>query len=552
MAGQGAGVTRRSLLRGAAAAGAAALLGGTPAAAATAAERLSSATARAASVTSLVRVRYDRRTINELNAAFDVTEHVSDGWVEVVAHPGDRLRLERMGIDHQVVVEDLVGQFAQDRLQELRRAEGDPQSRETYRTLAEYEADLARLVELAPDLVAPFELPVPTHQGRHIRGIEIGGGVARAATDGRPTALLCGLHHAREWPSGELTMMFAEDLVHRYVAGEAETIALLDRLRLLVIPVCNPDGFVRSRETVPYNAAYDIAFQVPQEGPYQRKNLRPNFGAPVEPQQGVDINRNYPYMWGGVGASSSWSSQTYHGPTPGSEPEIVALMDLFRSTNVLAAISNHTHGRLVLRPWGYTNEPAPDEDALAALGDAMAAHNGYTSGLWNVALYPGTGIVDDWSYGLFGTYCYTLEHGSAFHPVYGDNVPQQYALNRPAFLEMLAAALDPAHHGILTGTAPAGTVLRLTTEMSAPLSRPSEGADSIDDLMDASIVVGEDGTFTWHVNPSPTAATLLAIEWGEATLDDREPYNLMAHLPGGGILNETIVVERGKVYELSF
>jgi hypothetical protein len=549
MAGHGRGITRRSLLRGAATAGALAVVGGAPAAAA---ERLSSATARIAAVTSLARVRYDRSTINALNASFDVTEHVSDGWVEVVLHPGDQLRLERMGIDYDIAVEDLVGQFAQERLTELARAERDPQQRQTYRTLAEYEADLARLVELAPQLVAPFELPVATHQDRRIQGIEIGGDITRAATDGRPTALICGLHHAREWPSGELTIMFAEDLVHQYVAGDAATVALLDGLRLLVIPVCNPDGFVRSRETVPYNAVYDIAFQFPQEGPYQRKNLRANFGLPAEPQQGVDTNRNYPYMWGGVGASSSWFSQTFHGPTPGSEPEVIALMDLFRSTHVLTAISNHTHGRLVLRPWGYTSEPAPDEDALAALGDAMAEHNKYRSGLWNVALYPGTGIVDDWSYGLFGTYCYTLEHGSAFHPVYGDNVPQQYALNRPAFLELLNTALDPAHHGILQGTAPAGTSLRLAKSMSAPLSVAVGGGQTVDEHLETTLVVGDDGAFAWHVNPSPTAATLLAIDWGEATAADREQYTLTAVLPDGTTTVQQLLVERGKVYDLAF
>ena len=549
MAGHGTQITRRGLLRGAVTMGALAVVGGAPAAAA---ERLTSATARTVSVTSLARVRYDRDTINALNADFDVTEHVSDGWVEIVLHPGDRLRLERTGLDYEIVVEDLVGHFAQERLTELQRAQRNPQERETYRVLAEYEADLARLVELAPQLVAPFELADATHQGRAIHGIEIGGNVARAATDGRATALICGLHHAREWPSGELTMMFAEDLVHRYVAGESETVALLDQLRLIVIPVCNPDGFIRSRETVPYNAAYDIAFQVPQEGPYQRKNLRPNFGAPVEPQQGVDINRNYPYMWGGVGASDLWASQTYHGPTPGSEPEIVALMDLFRSNQVLAAISNHTHGKLVLRPWGYTNEPAPDEDALATLGDAMAAHNGYRSGLWNVALYPGTGIVDDWSYGLFGTYCYTLEHGSAFHPVYGDNVPQQYAANRPAFLELLATALDAGHHGILRGTAPAGTTLTLTKAMQSPLSRATDGALSVDEHLQTTMVVGDDGAFEWHVNPSPTAATLVAIEWGEAALADREQYTLTATLPDGSTLTRQLLVERGGVYDLSF
>jgi hypothetical protein len=549
-------VTRRGLLRGVGALGALTALGGTLggplAGQAAAADRLVSATARTAARTSLVRVHCERSAISALAESFDVTEHVGHGWVEVVAHPGDLLRLDRLGLSYDVTVEDLVGQFTADRLVELQRAEAEPQTRTTYRTLAEYQADMARLVQLAPNLVAPFELPTPTHEGRRLRGIRLGGDVARAATDGRATALICGLHHAREWPSGELTIMFAEDLVDRYLKGEAETVALLDQIQLLIIPVCNPDGFVRSRETIPYQSTVDGLTQLAQEGPYHRKNLRGNLaGLPVEPQQGVDTNRNYPYRWGGVGSSSSSTSQTYSGPAPGSEPEVVAVMDLFRRTQVLTAISNHTHGRLVLRPWGYTNQPAPDEEALAALGDAMAAHNGYRSGLWNVALYPGTGIIDDWSYGLFGTYCYTLEHGSAFHPVYGDNVPQQYHSNRPAFLELLRTALDPAHHGILTGTAPAGTVLTLSKDVASPLSRVSGGSSQVADRCETSMVVGDDGTFTWHVNPSPTATTLLAIEDGEASAADREAYTLTVARPGGSTTTQQLLVERGRTYELS-
>ena len=46
--------------------------------------------------------------------------------------------------------------------------------------------------------------PLPAR--RRIRGIEISADVERAATDGRATAFMCGLHHAREWPSAELPM----------------------------------------------------------------------------------------------------------------------------------------------------------------------------------------------------------------------------------------------------------------------------------------------------------------------------------------------------------
>jgi hypothetical protein len=136
--------------------------------------------------------------------------------------------------------------------------------------------------------------------------------------------------------------------------------------------------------------------------------------------------------------------------------------------------------------------------------------------------------------------------------VYADNVPQQYELNRPAFLEMVRAALDPAHHGVLQGTAPAGTVLTLTKDVAAPVTPGTGRPAQVADRAQTSMTVGDSGVFTWHVNPSPTAATLLAIDYGEATLADRETYTLTAQLPGGGSTTQTLLVERGKTYSLVF
>ena len=526
-------VSRRAFLAGSAVAAAAAA---TPAAA------LGRGTVLAAPGLSLLAVRLDTGLLPELLAGFDVTEHVHDGEVEVVATVADRLRLDALGARYRVVDADLLRTFTAARRREQQLAATAPQTRQSYRTLAEYVADLDRLAAIAPQVVRRFELPTPTHQGRRLQGVVLGTGSGVA--DGRPTAFLCGLHHAREWPSGELTMMFAEDLVDGFLAGDAECVELLSSLRLIVVPVANPDGFVRSRETLPYQPTVDSAVQLAQEGPYQRKNLRSTTGLPVEPQQGVDTNRNYPYAWGGVGASGSSTSQTYYGPAPGSEPEVVAMTDLLRAEQVLAGISNHTHGRLVLRPWGYTSEPSPDEEVLAELGDAMAAFNGYTSGLWNVALYPGTGIVDDWSYGLLGTLCYTLEHGSAFHAAYGDTVPQQYAANRPAFVTMLRAALDERLHGVLDLTGPEGTVVELSKTVSAPLSKPHAGAMEVAETVVTRLVLPRTGTTAWHVNPSPTAATLLA---------DAEPerYAVTAVRPDGTTsLRTDLLVRRGDRHAL--
>jgi carboxypeptidase T len=59
-----------------------------------------------------------------------------------------------------------------------------------------------------------------------------------------------------------------------------------------------------------------------------RKNL--NFGSGNDGcfQPGVDLNRNFDFAWGDLnGASSDPCAETYHGPSPESEPETRAVSE---------------------------------------------------------------------------------------------------------------------------------------------------------------------------------------------------------------------------------
>ena len=62
------------------------------------------------------------------------------------------------------------------------------------------------------------------------------------------------------------------------------------------------------------------------------------------------MNRNWPDHWGKGGSSSNPSSDVYMGPSPGSEPEVKALMTAFKSLpNMIGAIDFHSYSQLVLR-----------------------------------------------------------------------------------------------------------------------------------------------------------------------------------------------------------
>ena len=74
-------------------------------------------------------------------------------------------------------------------------------------------------------------------------------------------------------------------------------------------------------------------------------------------------------------------------------------------------ITNHTFSGLVLRPPGLAAQGTPvDEPIYKALGDTMAAENGYAS-QYGYELYDTTGTTEDWSYYATGGLGYTFEIG---------------------------------------------------------------------------------------------------------------------------------------------
>jgi hypothetical protein len=344
-------------------------------------------------------------------------------------------------------------------------------------------------------------------------------------------------------------MEFAHYLADGY-GTDPQVTSLLKRERIVIVPIINTDGFIASRD------AFDLGDQFyangdPDNGStvtlveavanggnfaYRRKNCDgavPSPDFPCELQWGVDPNRNYGEGWGGPGASSSQNTQTYRGTGPWSEPETQAVHEYSQTHQVTALITLHNFASLVLRPPGLASKgKAPDEDRLKELGDQMAADTGYTSQFgWQ--LYDTSGTTEDWNYAAAGTYGYTIELGPAaedggnFHIEYKRAVvdqwtgtpgtPQEGKGMRAALLTMADAAANPADHAVITGRAPAGSVLRLhksfktSTAPVCTLSDPAlavsgcfgEGEkQQVDDQLDTTMVVPKGGQYTWHVGPS--------------------------------------------------
>lgn len=106
----------------------------------------------------------------------------------------------------------------------------------------------------------------------------------------------------------------------------------------------------------------------------------------------------------GVGTSDNPSSDVFHGPAPESEPEVSATAKYLGSLKgVVAGVDVHSYGELVLRNYGWTTAPCPDEAAFAAIGDRIAHNMERPYGTSYISqrsgeLYPAMGSMDDWFY----------------------------------------------------------------------------------------------------------------------------------------------------------
>jgi Zinc carboxypeptidase/FG-GAP repeat len=485
-----------------------------------------------------------------VDLGLDLTEHGGPGFVEVVLHGADDARtLRENKFIYTTQVADLAEASAQrvaadTRTRRTLSASQLPSGRTTYRRLDDYSNEMKALAAANPDLVKPIVLPHQTLGGRNVEGIEITTDVN--ARDGKPVFLQMGAHHAREWPSSEHAMEWAHELVNGFRAGDERIRRLVSTTRTIVIPVVNPDGFNTSREAGEAAGAAGgrggnetANLLIPYE--YQRKNCRVTIPEQPDPEQancqqqpatgfeqfGVDPNRNYGGFWGGPGAAPPNGTppgeyaQDYRGEAPFSERETQNIRALVSQRHVTTLITNHTYSNLVLRPPGIQSQGPPvDEPVYKALGDAMAAENGYASQR-SYQLYDTTGTTEDWTYYATGGLGFTFEIGpSNFHPPFAQMVAEYEGTtpvadaqrdgggNRAAYFIAQENTADATKHAVVEGSAPAGAVLRLKKSFQTATSPviDSEGNEGqpilFDDTLDTTTVVPRSGSFEWHVNPS--------------------------------------------------
>jgi murein tripeptide amidase MpaA len=258
-------------------------------------------------------------------------------------------------------------------------------------------------------------------EGRELYGIKISDNAGMEENE--PNAVIVGCHHAREWISVEVPLLFARYVLEHF-EEDADARRAVEGAQIYVVPVLNPDGL-----------EYSI-----HRYRWWRKNRRYNGNL----TWGVDINRNYGYKWGydDHGSSPSPFSEGYRGPFAFSEPETGAIENFLLSHPPAGTLSYHSYSTMIIYPWGYAPLLSPVHAEMDEIARVMAEKivqvNGtvYDYGQAYTTIYPTNGDMDDWVHGRFGVPAYTIElpapdydSGAFFlaesdiQPIFQENLP---------------------------------------------------------------------------------------------------------------------------------
>lgn len=346
----------------------------------------------------------------------------------------------------------------------------------TFLNVVEIESALSGLAATYPSLSQVITLPNITAEGRQSHALLIGTGKGCPETG----VLIISGAHAREWGGPDICINFAADLLEAYTLGTGlvyggtsytagQIKSIIERMDLIVFPDLNPDGRHYSQTT----------------SSTWRKNRNPASSGGQASQIGVDVNRNYDFLWdfntafapgaqaGGTLASTSPSSDLFHGTAPFSEAETKNVRWLFEQfPHISWFMDIHSYGGDILHSWGddsnqtttpdknFTNAAwngqrglpgdaygeyigACDLANVASVGnDVSAAIAGVRGETYAVAqafflpswgsTYPTSGASDDWAFSRYfanpskkkvRSYCVEFNRVKTFFPTWAEMQP---------------------------------------------------------------------------------------------------------------------------------
>jgi hypothetical protein len=241
--------------------------------------------------------------------------------------------------------------------------------------------------------------------GRELAILKISDNVA--ADENEPEIYFEGGIHGDELMGPELVIRLAREMILGYGSNTQYT-NLINSREIWMFPLINPDGRVSVSR---YN------------------------------DNGVDVNRDWGFMWGGEGNS----------PSAYSQPETKADFEFLRDHQFVVYTSYHGGTEYISFPWSYRADLCPDFLAMNQFAGVYATTSGYANipyGQGYTGMYAINGSTKDAVYGVMGTVPWSLEVSMEKQPPASD-ILYYYGLNKPAMLQIMSDA-GKGIEGIIT------------------------------------------------------------------------------------------------------
>lgn len=306
---------------------------------------------------------------------------IYSGYALLYLTPDELKIIQDHGLVYTIQVEDLNKHFQDFWLTE-----------DVYHSYAEIIAWADNLEQTYPDICKKVVYG-QSMGGRQLAALKISDNVL--TDENEAEILFDGGIHGDEIGGPENLIRFANDLCTQYATNPTIT-NLVNNREIWLYLMVNPDG----REAMTrYN------------------------------NNGVDLNRDYGFMWDSWGGSLGEYSQV----------ETKALRDFMYENQGTVHITYHSGTEIMLYPWGYRPEATPDNthlDFIAALYSDQSGYANLEYGQSYTALYAVNGSTKDGNYGTMGTMSYTMELSTSKQPP-TSQILVYYNYNYPSMLKMI-------------------------------------------------------------------------------------------------------------------
>jgi len=331
-------------------------------------------------------VRIDFETVlqKDLIYSMNLNGDIYPDYALLYVTPDEFKQLKEFGLRFEILKEDLNEYF-----------KDFWETRDAYHTYQEI-IDLMDSLAIYFPLICEKNVYGSSLGGRELSALKISDNVG--VDEPEPEVMFDGGIHGDEIGGPENLIRFARHLCLEYGTNPDIT-ELIDNREIWIYPMANPDGRVNLSR---YN------------------------------NNGVDLNRDWGYMWDAWGSSNG----------PYGEVESKALLECVLENQFNIHVTFHSGIEYFLYAWYYRPDLSPDDASSVYLSQLYTSVSGYSNlpfGHAYNSLYPTNGTSGEAYYGVMGSYGFTQEISYDKQPPVSQ-IMYYYTANLPSMIEMIRYA----------------------------------------------------------------------------------------------------------------